>query len=69
MKRMIVFTKPDGFRFAVAAFEVRRVYQLPTPVECRIVYQVSQDEVYLETSEIVVGTFDDIMARIEESNK
>ena len=66
MKRMTVFTRPDHSRFAIAAFDIRRVYQQADPIKCRIVYLASKDESYQEASEIVVGTFDDTLARIEE---
>ena len=69
MKRMIVFTKPDGYRFAIAAFDVHRVYQQPEPGGCLIFYQVFMGGEYQEASEIVVGTFNDVMSRIEEGHK
>ena len=69
MKRMTVFTKPNGYRFAIAAFDVHRVYQQPEPGGCVIYYPAYDDGEYKEASEIVVGTFDAIMAQIEESNK
>lgn len=69
MKRMVVFTKPDGWRFALPAFDIHGVYQQVDPLRCHVVYQVFKSGEWEEASEVVVGTFDDIIARIEESNK
>ena len=66
MKRMAVFTEPNGSRFAVPAFDIHGVYQQTDPAKCRIVHQVFKDGEYTEASKTVVGTFDDIIARIEE---
>jgi hypothetical protein len=52
----------------VAAFDVKRVLQRPDPAECSVVYQAFEEGEYLEISTIVVGTFDDTMARIEEKS-
>ena len=64
MKRMVVFTKPDGLRFAVSNYDLRQVYQRKDDISsCHVYYQDVGETL---CTEVVVGTFDDIMARIEE---
>lgn len=69
MKRMVIFTLTDGKRIAIAAYDVHRVYSTEAPCICNVVYQTQVEDKWSETTVAVVGTFDNIMAAIEDSNK
>ena len=69
MKRMTVFTQPDGKRIGIAAYEVHRVHSTDDPNSCSVVYQKQvEGSEWAEVTLTVVGTFDNIMAAIEEGS-
>lgn len=69
MKRMAIFTRTDGKRVAIAAYDVHRVYSTTDPNSCNIIYQMYEGSEWIETSMTVVGTFDTVMSTIEDGNK
>ena len=66
MKRMLVFTRPCGSRFAVVALDIRQVYQREKDNSCQVFYRDFGDT---ESAEIVIDAFDDILAQIEGNFK
>ena len=66
MRRMIVFKRPDGVRFAIAAPDIRQVFQRADLVSCDIFFLDSKKTLH---TEVVSGTFDNIITRIEENTE
>jgi hypothetical protein len=69
---MVVFTRPNGQRVAIAGFNVHRVLSTADPNCCDVVYSsnvVRNIEDGIEQTEstmAVVGTFDAVMAAVED---
>jgi hypothetical protein len=62
---MLIFTRSDGKRVAIAAYDIHRVYSTTEPNSCNVIYQMFEDGEWAEVGMSVVGTFDNIMATIE----
>ena len=69
MKRMVIFTQSNGDRVSIASFDIHRVYSTVDPNSCNVVYHAWENSEWGENMMTVVGTFDAIMAAIEETNK
>jgi hypothetical protein len=66
---MIIFTLSDGKRVGIAAFDIHRVYSTPDPNSCNVTYHAWENSDWGENTTAVVGTFDAIIAAVEESTK
>lgn len=69
MKHMAIFTRSDGKRIGIATHDVHLVCSTDAPHACIVVYQIQVEDKWTKTTMSVVGTFDNIMAAIEDSNK